>query len=125
VPAHVQLNADTAVSQGLANKYTNDDFNVALGECLAPGAGVDDGAPASTTFFSPVLTFTNYAFLPTLGVQANVSANAKLKPGTKSGSYPLTMVCDGKSYTATFGVSKQVLKVPAGAPHTGGGGTAH
>lgn len=125
-PATVQLNADTAVSRGLTNKYTNDDANVALGLCVIPGSA---SAPASTIFSSPVLTFTNYSFEPTLGVAANVSADAKLKPGTRSGMYPLIMTCDGKRYRATFVVPRsaasQVSKVPSGAARAGGGGTAN
>jgi hypothetical protein len=126
-PATVQLNADTAVSHGLVNKYTNDDFNVALGQCVTPGSA-STAAPRSTTFSSPVLTFTNYAFESMIGVTANVSADAKLIPGTGSGSYPLTMTCNGKSYTATFTVElpagHQVRRVPIGAANTGDGSTA-
>ena len=123
--ATVQLNADTAVSHGLVNNYVADDFNVALGQCVTPGSA---NAPASTAFSSPVLTFTNYAFEPTLGVAANVSADAQLKPGTKPGHYPLTMMCNGKPYSATFTVpkpaEKQVTKVPVGAARAGDGSTA-
>jgi hypothetical protein len=124
---HVQLNADTAVTTGLTDKYANGDLNVALGECLPAGTPAGGPSPASTTFSSPVLTFSGYTFLPTIGVAANVTANATLKPGTKAGSYPLVMNCAGKTYRATFTVTKpapQVRKVPMGAPYTGGGGTA-
>lgn len=121
----VQLNADTAVSHGLVNKYVLNDFNVALGQCVTPGSL---NAPASTAFSSPVLTFANYAFQPTLGVTANVSADADLKPGTRPGNYPLTMLCNGKPYSATFTVpkpvEKQVTKVPVGAVRAGDGSTA-
>lgn len=125
--AHVQLNADTAVTTGLTDKYANGDTNVALGECLAPGAPAGGPSPASTTFSSPVLTFADYTYQPTIGVAANVTANVTLKPGTKSGSYPLVMSCNGKTYRAMFTVTtpaQQVRKVPVGAPYTGGGGTA-
>jgi hypothetical protein len=123
--ATVQLNTDTAVSHGLINKYTNDDFNVALGQC--PEAG-SPNAPKSTTFTSPVLTFSNYGYQPSMGVMANVSADAKLKPGTAAGSYQLTMTCDGKPYNTTFtvptDVATQVRKVPTGAAHAGDGSMA-
>jgi hypothetical protein len=121
----VQLNSDTAVTQGLANKYVPDDFNVALGLC--PAAGTDK-APASTTFASPVLTFTNYHFGATMGVKANVTADAELKPGTGAGSYQITMNCNGKPYNATFtvpgSVAQQVRKVPEGAARAGDGSMA-
>jgi hypothetical protein len=123
--ATVQLNADTAVSHGLTNKYTDDDFNVALGLCAEPGSA---NAPESTTFSSPVLTFSGYGYQPAMGVNTNVSADAKLKPGTAAGSYALTMTCNGKSYNATFTVPpeavKQVRKVPVGAAHAGDGSMA-
>jgi hypothetical protein len=123
--ATVQLNADTAVSHGLINKYTNDDFNVALGECADAGS---PNAPKSTTFSSPVLTFANYAYQPTMGVNANVTADAQVKPGTAAGSYQLTMTCNGKPYNATFTVPeeavKQVRKVPSGGARAGDGSMA-
>jgi len=123
--ATVQLNADTAVSQGLTNKYTNDDFNVALGLCSEPGSA---DAPKSTTFSSPVLTFSDYSYQPAMGVNTNVSADAKLKPGTAAGSYQLTMTCNGKAYNTTFTVPqdavKQVRKVPVGAARAGDGSMA-
>jgi hypothetical protein len=126
-PPTVQLNADTAVSHGLTDKYTNDDFNVALGQCVAPGSA-STSAPKSTTFSSPVLTFANYTFEPMMGVAANVSANAKLNPGTGAGAYSLTMTCNGMSYAATFTVATpaghQVRRVPAGAAGAGDGSTA-
>jgi hypothetical protein len=121
----VQLNADTAVTHGLVNKYVPDDFNVALGLCPAGGT---DKAPASTTFASPVLTFANYHFGATMGVKANVTADAELKPGTGAGSYQITMNCNGKSYNATFtvpgSVAQQVRKVPEGAARAGDGSMA-
>ncbi|MDT7725279.1 MAG: hypothetical protein QOI21_1855 [Actinomycetota bacterium] len=121
----VQLNSDTAVTHGLAGKYVPDDFNVALGLCPAPGS---EKAPTSTTFSSPVLTFANYRFNPTMGVHANVTADAELKPGTGAGSYQITMTCNGKPYAATFtvpgAVAKQVSKVPAGGAHAGDGSMA-
>jgi hypothetical protein len=122
--ATVQLNTDTAVSHGLVNKYTNDDFNVALGQCTDPGSV---NAPKSTTFSSPVLTFSDYSYQPSMGVKANVSADAKLKPGTAAGGYQLTMTCNGKPYNATFIVSQaavqQVRKVPTGGAQAGDGST--
>jgi hypothetical protein len=121
----VQLNSDTAVTHGLANKYVPNDFNVALGLCPTPGS---EKAPTSTTFSSPVLSFTNYAFNPTMGVKANVTADAELKPGTGAGSYQITMNCNGKSYNATFtvpgSVEQQVRKVPEGAARAGDGSMA-
>ena len=121
----VQLNSDTAVTHGLANKYVPGDFNVALGLCPAPGS---EKAPTSTTFSSPVLAFTNYAFNPTMGVKANVTADAELKPGTGAGSYQITMNCNGKSFNATFTVpgsaEQQVRKVPEGAARAGDGSMA-
>jgi hypothetical protein len=121
----VQLNSDTAVTHGLANKYVPGDFNVALGLCPLPGS---EKAPASTTFSSPVLTFGNYAFNPTLGVKANVTADVELKPGTGAGSYQITMTCNGKPYATTFTVpgpvEKQVRKVPEGAARAGDGSMA-
>jgi hypothetical protein len=123
--ATVQLNTDTAVLHGLINKYTNDDFNVALGECADAGS---PNAPQSTTFSSPVLTFSHYTYQPTMGVNANVTADAQLKPGTAAGSYQLTMTCDGQPYNATFTVPeeavKQVRKVPSGGAHAGDGSLA-
>ncbi|AIG79803.1 Conserved putative secreted protein [Amycolatopsis japonica] len=118
----VQLNDDTAYELGLVNKYVHGDANVALAQC--PGG---DGmkAPTSTTFSSPVLTIGKYDYGPLIGVPANVSADVELKAGTAPGSYPLTVNCNGKSYTATFSVPpRQVSAVPAGAAHAGDGSMA-
>ncbi|MEC3981580.1 hypothetical protein [Amycolatopsis sp. H20-H5] len=118
--ATVQLNADTAVSHGLINKYANGEPNVALAQCQSTGT-----APTSATFSSPVLTFANYDRGPLIGVPANMSADAMLKPGTRSGQYPITVTCDGKPYTATFSVTTpQTKKVPSGAARAGDGSTA-
>lgn len=118
----VQLNDDTAYELGLVNKYVHGDSNVALARC--PGG---DGlkAPASTTFSSPVLSIGKYDYGPLIGVPANVSAEVELNDGTAPGSYPLTVNCNGKSYTATFTVpSRQVSAVPSGAAHAGDGSMA-
>jgi hypothetical protein len=126
-PGTVQLNADTAVLHGLAGVYQGDGTDTALGGCVAPGT---DGttSPRSARFTSPVLSFANYNYGPLIGVPANVSADAKLNPGTKPGQYPLTLTCEGKTYQTTFtvkaGTAEQVLKVPSGAARAGGGGTA-
>ncbi|WP_370946661.1 hypothetical protein AB5J62_03650 [Amycolatopsis sp. cg5] len=117
---NVQLNADTAVLHGLKGTYQGDGSDIALGGCT-------DGlsAPKTTRFTSPVLTFDHYDFGPLIGVPGNVTAEAKLKPGTKPGQYPLVLECEGKSYTATFTVAKgQVAKVPSGAARAGDGSMA-
>ncbi|MFC3451943.1 hypothetical protein [Amycolatopsis speibonae] len=117
----VQLNDDTAYELGLVNKYVRGDSNVALAQC--PGDGLK--APASTTFSSPVLSVGKYDYGPLIGVPANVSAEVELKEGTAPGSYPLTVNCNGKSYTATFSVpARQVGAVPSGSAHAGDGSMA-
>ncbi|MEV6913279.1 hypothetical protein [Amycolatopsis sp. NPDC051071] len=117
----VQLNDDTAYDVGLVNKYVHGDFNVALAQC--PGEGLK--APKSTTFSSPVLTVGKYDYGPLIGVPANVSADVELKAGTAPGSYPLTVNCNGKPYTATFSVPpRQVSAVPSGAARAGDGSMA-
>ncbi len=117
----VQLNDDTAYSIGLINKYVHGDFNVALAQC--PGEGLT--APKSTTFSSPVLTVGKYDYGPLVGVPANVSADVELKKGTDPGNYPLTVNCNGKSYTATFSVPpRQVAAVPSGGARAGDGSMA-
>jgi hypothetical protein len=112
---HVQLNVNTAINQTLVNKYVHDAPNVALAKC-------DGAAPA---FASPALTFANYFPGPFMGTDANISADATLKPGTPAGTYPLTVTCGGKSYSAQFTVpAAQVTKVPAGAAQAGDGSMA-
>ncbi|MGW4483654.1 hypothetical protein ACWEOE_07415 [Amycolatopsis sp. NPDC004368] len=114
----VQLNQDTPAMPGLVNHFQRGEDNVALADC--PGANV-----GSTTFSSPVLKFGNYDFGPFIGVQATVSADAELAPGTAAGDYPLTVACGGKTYTAKFSVpAAQVTKVPAGAAKAGDGSLA-
>jgi hypothetical protein len=113
----VQLNQDTAGQQTL-NKFQRGDDNVALAQCPGAKAG-------ATSFSSPVLTFANYDFGPFIGVEATVSADALLVPGTPAGSYPLTVNCGGKPYSAKFTVpAAQVAKVPAGAAKAGDGSLA-
>ncbi|HWD06553.1 MAG TPA: hypothetical protein VG674_29355 [Amycolatopsis sp.] len=117
-PVTVQLNQDTAVLHGLVDKYQRGDVNVALADCPGAKAG-------STKFSSPVLKFDDYDFGPFIGVKATVSASADLVPGTAAGSYPLTVTCGGKDYTATFSVpAAQVVEVPSGAAKTGDGSLA-
>ncbi len=117
----VQLNDDTAYDVGLVGKYVYGDSNVALAQC--PGDGLK--APKSTTFSSPVLTVGKYDYGPLIGVPANVSADVELKAGTAPGSYPLTVNCNGKSYSATFSVPpRQVSAVPSGAARAGDGSMA-
>ncbi|WP_083255183.1 hypothetical protein [Amycolatopsis orientalis] len=117
----VQLNDDTAYDLGLVNKYVHGESNVALAQC--PGEGLK--APKSTTFSSPVLTVGKYDHGPLIGVPANVSAEVELKKGTAPGSYPLTVNCNGKSYTATFSVpARQVSAVPSGGARAGDGSMA-
>ncbi|MFD8499127.1 hypothetical protein [Amycolatopsis sp. NPDC059657] len=121
---NVQLNADTAVLHGLKGTYQGDGNDIALGGCVAAGT---DGlsSPKTARFTSPVLTFDHYDFGPLIGVPGNVTAEAKLKPGTKPGRYPLVLECEGKSYTTTFSVTKgQVAKVPSGAARAGDGSMA-
>nr|WP_091624370.1 hypothetical protein [Amycolatopsis saalfeldensis] len=113
----VQLNQDTAGQQTL-NKFQRGDDNVALAQCPGAKAG-------ATSFSSPVLTFANYDFGPFIGVEATVSADALLVPGTPAGSYQLTVNCGGKPYSAKFTVpAAQVAKVPAGAAKAGDGSLA-
>ncbi|AUI64976.1 hypothetical protein B1H26_16410 [Amycolatopsis sp. BJA-103] len=117
----VQLNDNTAYELGLVNKYVHGDSNVALAQC--PGDGLK--APTSTTFSSPVLSVGKYDYGPLIGVPANVSAEVELKEGTAPGSYPLTVNCNGKSYTATFSVpARQVGAVPSGGARAGDGSMA-
>ena len=82
----VQLNVNTAINQTLVDKYVRDAPNVALAKCEG----------ASPTFSSPVLTFANYFPGPFMGTDANISADATLKPGTAPGTYPLTVTCGGQ-----------------------------
>jgi hypothetical protein len=113
----VQLNQDTAGQQTL-NKFQRGDDNVALAQCPGAKAG-------ATTFSSPVLTFANYDFGPFIGVEATVTADALLVPGTPAGSYQLTVNCAGKPYNTKFTVpAAQVAKVPAGAAKAGDGSLA-
>ena len=118
-PVTVQLNQDTVVLHGQLNVYQRGvGPNLALADC--PGA-----KSGATTFSSPALTFSHYDFGPFVGVKATVAADATLVPGTAPGSYPLTVTCGGKPYTATFTVSApQVSKVPAGAAKAGDGSLA-
>lgn len=111
----VQLNADTAVLHDRVNKYFRDDSNVALAKCTG----------ASPKFASPVLTFANYSKGPFIGVDADISADATLKPGTRAGTYPITVTCGPDTYRATFTVTApQVTRVPRGGAHTGDGSLA-
>lgn len=111
----VQLNVNTAINQSLVDKYVRDAPNVALAKC--------DGA--SPAFSSPVLTFSNYTPGPFMGADANISADAALKPGTAAGTYPLSVTCGGKSYSTQFSVpAAQVTKVPSGAAKAGDGSMA-
>ncbi|WP_326568312.1 hypothetical protein VSH64_42190 [Amycolatopsis rhabdoformis] len=114
----VQLNQDTAALHGLVNHFQRGEDNVALADC--PGA-----KSGTATFSSPVLKFSGYDFGPFIGVQATVSADAALAPGTAAGSYPLTITCAGKAYNATFTVpAAQVAEVPAGGAKAGDGSLA-
>lgn len=111
----VQLNVNTAINQTLVDKYVRDAPNVALAKC-------DGTSPA---FSSPVLTFTNYTPGPFMGADANISADAELKPGTAAGTYPLSVTCGGKTYDTQFTVAAaQVTKVPSGAAKAGDGSMA-
>jgi hypothetical protein len=112
---HVQLNVNTAINQTLVDKYVRDAPNVALGKCEGD----------KPTFVSPVLTFSNYTPGPFMGADANVSADATLKPGTPAGSYELSVSCSTGSYTTQFTVpAPQVSKVPSGAAKAGDGSMA-
>ncbi|GAA4541153.1 hypothetical protein [Amycolatopsis samaneae] len=112
----VQLNVDTAARHGWVNKLVRDEQNVALAQCPAP---------KTATFSSPVLTFDRYDFGPVMRIHANVSAVATLNPGTGAGTYPLTVNCEGKPYTAMFSVpAPQVAAVPSGAAKAGDGSMA-
>jgi hypothetical protein len=112
---NVQLNVNTAINQSLVDKYVRDAPNVALAKCEGP----------SPAFSSPALTFTNYTPGPFMGADANISADAELKPGTAAGTYPLTVTCGGQTYTTQFTVpASQVAKVPAGAAKAGDGSMA-
>lgn len=114
-PGMVQLNVNTAINQTLVDKYVRDAPNVALAKCEG----------ASPTFASPVLTFSNYTPGPFMGVDANISADAVLKPGTAAGTYPLTVTCGGQTYSTQFSVpAAQVAKVPSGAAKAGDGSMA-
>ncbi|WP_206787997.1 hypothetical protein [Amycolatopsis sp. MtRt-6] len=111
----VQLNVNTAINTTLVDKYVRDAPNVALAKCEG----------ASPAFSSPALTFSNYTPGPFMGVDANISADAELKPGTAAGSYPLTVTCGGQTYTTQFTVpAAQVAKVPSGAAKAGDGSMA-
>jgi hypothetical protein len=111
----VQLNVNTAINQTLVDKYVRDAPNVALAKCEG----------ASPTFSSPVLTFANYFPGPFMGTDANISADATLKPGTAPGTYPLTVTCGAGTYSTQFSVpAAQVAKVPAGAAKAGDGSMA-
>jgi hypothetical protein len=111
----VQLNVNTAINQSLVDKYVRDAPNVALAKC-------EGAAPA---FSSPALTFANYTPGPFMGADANISADATLKPGTAAGTYPLTVTCGDKSYSTRFSVpAAQVTKVPSGAAKAGDGSMA-
>jgi hypothetical protein len=111
----VQLNVNTAINQTLVDKYVRDAPNVALAKCEG----------ASPTFSSPVLTFANYFPGPFMGTDANISADATLKPGTEPGTYPLTVTCGGTTYSTQFSVpAAQVAKVPSGAAKAGDGSMA-
>ena len=112
---NVQLNVNTAINQTLVDKYVRDAPNVALGKCEGD----------KPTFDSPVLTFSNYTPGPFMGADANVSADATLKPGTPAGSYELSVSCSTGSYTTQFTVpAPQVSKVPSGAAKAGDGSMA-
>ncbi len=111
----VQLNVNTAINQSLVDKYVRDAPNVALAKCEG----------ASPKFSSPVLDFANYTPGPFMGADANISADATLKPGTAAGEYPLTVTCGGQTYATKFTVpAAQVAKVPSGAAKAGDGSMA-
>lgn len=118
-PVTVQLNQDTAVLHGQVNAYQRgSDPNLALAYC--PGA--KEGTAA---FSSPALRFSQYFYGEMVGVKATMNAHASLAPGTKPGSYPLTVTCGGKQYNATFTVpAAQVSRVPQGAAKAGDGSLA-
>ena len=111
----VQLNVNTAINQSLVDKYVRDAPNVALAKCEG----------ASPAFSSPALTFSNYTPGPFMGADANISADAALKPGTGAGTYPLTVTCGSQTYSTQFTVpAPQVSKVPSGAAKAGDGSMA-
>jgi hypothetical protein len=111
----VQLNVNTAINQTLVDKYVRDAPNVALAKCEG----------ATPAFSSPALTFSNYTPGPFMGADANISADAALKPGIPAGTYPLTVTCGGQTYSTQFSVpAPQVSKVPAGAAKAGDGSMA-
>ncbi|MGW4524252.1 hypothetical protein [Amycolatopsis sp. NPDC004378] len=111
----VQLNVNTAINKTLVDKYVRDAPNVALAKCEG----------ASPAFSSPALTFSNYTPGPFMGVDANISADAALKPGTGAGTYPLTVTCGGNTYRTQFTVpAPQVSRVPSGAAKAGDGSMA-
>ncbi|RSM39859.1 hypothetical protein DMA12_28855 [Amycolatopsis balhimycina DSM 5908] len=111
----VQLNVNTAINSTLVDKYVRDAPNVALAKCEG----------ASPKFASPVLTFGNYTPGPFMGVDANISADVQLKPGTAAGTYPLTVTCGSQTYSTQFTVpASQVAKVPSGAAKAGDGSMA-
>ncbi|MEU5266377.1 hypothetical protein [Amycolatopsis sp. NPDC021455] len=111
----VQLNVNTAINSTLVDKYVRDAPNVALAKCEG----------ASPKFASPVLTFSNYTPGPFMGVDANISADVQLKPGTGAGTYPLTVTCGSQTYSTQFTVpASQVAKVPSGAAKAGDGSMA-
>ncbi|WP_406640864.1 hypothetical protein [Amycolatopsis sp. WGS_07] len=118
-PVTVQLNQDTAVLHGQVNAYQRgSDPNMAFAYCPGAKAG-------TATFSSPVLAFSQYFYGEMVGVKATMSAHANLVPGTKPGSYPLTVTCDGKQQTTTFTVpAAQVSRVPKGAAKAGDGSLA-
>ncbi|WP_037366017.1 hypothetical protein [Amycolatopsis orientalis] len=118
-PVTVQLNQDTAVLHGQVNVYQRGtDPNTALAYCPGAKAGTAE-------FSSPALKFSQYSYGETVGVKATMSASASLVPGTKPGSYPLTVTCGGKQYRATFTVpAPQVSRVPQGAAKAGDGSLA-
>lgn len=111
----VQLNVNTAINQTLVDKYVRDAPNVALAKCEG----------ASPKFSSPVLTFSNYTPGPFMGADANISADVALNPGTRAGTYPLTVTCGSQTYSTQFSVpAPQVSKVPSGAAKAGDGSMA-
>ncbi|MFF0146848.1 hypothetical protein ATK36_2478 [Amycolatopsis sulphurea] len=114
----VQLNQDTAATQGKVGHFQRGDVNVALANCAGAKAG-------SATFSSPVLWFSDYSFGQFVDVKATMGAEAYLVSGTAAGQYPLTVTCGGKSSTTTFSVpAEQVGQVPDGAAKAGDGSLA-
>ncbi|WP_409466777.1 hypothetical protein [Amycolatopsis sp. GA6-003] len=118
-PVTVQLNRDTAVLHGHVNAYQRgSEPNQAFAYCPGANAGTAE-------FSSPVLKFSQYFYGEMVGVKATMSAHADLVPGTGPGSYPLTLTCAGKQYSATFTVpAAQVSRVPKGAAKAGDGSLA-